>query len=305
MHRGASALHPGRGVYVAEPSGRKRMVTLVLPALDDYEAPRLIRGVKEGLAGSGRRLLIQAADYDFSQEAELLQAIDPALMAGAIIFPPPLSSFAAPLAELVRRGMPAVLLSCLLPGLDLDAVEADHAAIGRAACTLLLERGHRRIGLVDTTGDSPSQRAFQAGADEALAAAGLRFADLPRADTDVADLNPVEPWANGERAARALLAAHPGLTAVVGGNNNLSLGIWRALRALGRRVPAQVSLLSIGDLPAFATLDPPVTAVHSPLEELGRRAAGLLLGRLDGAEAARVERVAPVVELRGSLAPPP
>lgn len=297
--------HPGRGVFVAEPSGRKRMVTLVLPALDDHEMPRIIRGVKQGLAGSGRRLLIQAADYDFSQEAELLQTIDPALMAGVLIYPPPLASFAAPLQELAQRGMPVVVLETVLPGLDLDAVEVDHAAVGRSVFTLLLERGHRRIGVVDHSGDSLSHRALRAGADEALARVGLRYADLPRITTDVTDLNPVEPWANGERAARSLLVGHPDLTALVGSNNNLCLGAWRAARALGRRMPDDLSLVAIGDLPAFASLEPPISSVHRPHEELGRRAALRLLARLDGeAGTACIERLAPEISLRGSVAPP-
>lgn len=295
--------HPGRGVFVAEAAEKRRMVTLVLPALDDYEMPRIIRGVKAGLAGTGRRLLIQAADYDFGQEVDLLHAIDPAIIGGALIFPPPLTALAAPLRELSRR-LPVVLVDTMLPGLDLDGVETDHAALGRSAFARLVEQGHRRIGVIDHTGDSLSDRELRAGADEALAAGGLRFADLPRVATDVTDLNPVEPRANGEKAAAALLRDHPGLTALVGVNNNLSLGAWRALRAAGRRVPDEVSLVSIGDLHAFASLEPPVTAVGQPYEDLGRRAAQRLLARLEGtAEQARIERLPPVVSERASVSP--
>jgi DNA-binding LacI/PurR family transcriptional regulator len=297
--------HPGRGIFVAEQAEKRRMVTLVLPALDDYEMPRIIRGVKAGLAGTGRRLLIQAADYDFGQEVDLLHAIDPAIIGGALIFPPPLSALAAPLRELSQR-MPVVLVETVLPGVDIDGVETDHAAIGRTAFSMLVARGHRRIAVVDHTGDSLSDRELRAGADEALAEAGLCFAELPRITTDVTDLNPVEPWANGEKAASALLRDHPGLTAVVGVNNYLTLGAWRALRNVGKRVPAEVSLVSIGDLHAFSSIEPPVTTVGHPYEELGRRAAQRLVARLEGtAEQVRIERLPPVVSERASVGAAP
>ncbi|MCK6489073.1 MAG: substrate-binding domain-containing protein, partial [Planctomycetes bacterium] len=71
-------------------------------------------------------------------------------------------------------------------------------------------------------------------------------------------------------------------------------------------VPGDVSLVSIGDLHAFSSIEPPVTSVGHPYEELGRRAAQRLVARLDGtAEQVRIERLPPVVSERASVGPAP
>ncbi len=296
--------HPGSGVFVAEPRADWRMVSLVVPGIDDYEIPRIIRGVKAGLVGTDRRLVIQAADHDFRQEMELLTQLDPQHISGAIIYPPPLAAQTAPLRILAQR-LPVVLVNTILDGLDLDGVEGDQLVMGRTAFELLLGQGHRRIGVVDHSGDSLSDRELRLGADEALGRHGLRFAGLPRVVTDVSDLNPVMPWANGERAGRDLLQAHPALTAVIGMNNNLTLGVFRAARAAGRRIPLELSLVSISDNLALGSAEPGVSAVTVDYESLGRRAALRLAARLAGDRGRpRIERLAPLVHLRGSIAAP-
>lgn len=294
--------HPGSGVFVAEAKTDWRMVSLVVPGIDDYEMPRIIRGVKAGLSGTDRRLMIQAADHDFAQEMELLALLDPQHISGAIIYPPPLATQSGPLRALAQR-LPVVLVNTILDGLDLDGVEGDQVVMGRTAVALLLDQGHRRIGVIDHSGDSLSDRELRLGADEALGRQGLRFADLARVVTDVSDLDPVQPWANGERAGLELLRDHPGLTAVIGMNNNLSLGMFRAARAAGRRIPQELALVSIGDNLALGSVEPGVTAVTADYESLGRRAALRLAARLAGDRGLpRIERLAPVVHLRGSVA---
>lgn len=296
--------HPGSGIFVAEPRKDWRMVSLVLPALDDFEMPGIIRGVKAGLVGSERRMVIQAADYDFNQEMDLLALLDPGHIGGAIIYPPPVSARSGPLRELAQR-MPVVLISTVLDGLGIDGVEADHLVMGQEAFTQLLVQGHRRIGIVDHSGDSLSDRELRLGAQEALSRHGLKLTDLPKVTTDVTDLNPVEPWANGERAGRALLTAHPELTAVVGFNNHLTMGVFRAVRGLGLRIPTDISLVAISDLPAFALIDPGVTAVGVDYAALGRRSAMRLVARLNGtAGLPRIERLAPIITPRASVAAP-
>ena len=296
--------HPGSGIFVAEPRQDWRMVSLVLPALDDFEMPGIIRGVKAGLAGSERRMLIQAADYDFNQEMDLLALLDPAHIGGAIIYPPPLSARSGQLREVAQR-MPMVLISTVLDGLGIDGVEVDHLVIGEAAFAQLLNQGHRRIGIVDHNGDSLSDRELRLGVQEALGRHGLKLADLPKVTTEVTDLNPIEPWANGERAGRALLTDHPDLTAVVGFNNYLALGVFRAIKSLGLRIPQDLSLVAISDLPAFNLVEPGINAVGSDYEALGRRAAMRLVARLGGtAGLPRIERLAPVITTRGSVGAP-
>jgi len=294
--------HQGRGLYVTTHEQARRTLVLVLPTLDFDPILKIIRGVKRGLGGSSPKLLVQAADCDFEHEADLLRNLDSSSIAGAIIYPPPMSYFVKALRTLATRDVPHVLIDTAFAELNATSVTTDWFAMGLESMGYLLERGHRRIALVEQNADSTSFRELRGGMNEALRKVGLSYQQLPRFETDAADLNPQEPWANGQRATQRLLADHPDVTAIMGMNEHLSLGALRGAKASGRRVPEDVSVLSIGDLPAFATTDPPVTAFAQAAEEMGRLAGEILVRMLSGeGPAEQSVRLKPTLQERSSV----
>lgn len=81
---------------------------------------------------------------------------------------------------------------------------------------------------------------------------------------------------------RILRAGGPGCTAVFAGDDYVATGAAKALREAGLDVPGEVSLVGFNDTPYIAEdLDPPLTTVHVPAEELGRTAVTLALHRDD------------------------
>lgn len=274
--------HPGRGLYVVGPQARRASVALVLPALDFEQMPRIIRGVKSGLGRGSARMIVQAADCDYDHEADLFENLNVSFVSGAIIYPPPLNSFIEPLRALRRRGVPYVLVDTTLDSLDVDSITTDRLEVGRLAFGYLLERGHRRIGVVDHTGDAVSHVEIREGADEVLRRYGMSFAQLSRVAISADEINADEPWANGMAGAKRLFELAPDLTAVVGMNDNISMGVFLGARAAGYRVPDDMSVMAVGDLRSFAVADPPVTAVDQPHEEMGRAATLRLLDILSG-----------------------
>lgn len=265
--------HPGRGVFVAEPQLKRKHVALVLPTLELESMGMILRGVKAGLASGSRRLIVQAADLDFDQELDLFENLDASFVAGAVIYPPPLTSFVESLRALRDRGVPYVLVNTCFDELDVDAVVTDSTAIGRLAMRHVLERGHRRIGLVDHTADAASNQRVRRGMADALAEFGLDFDTLPRVRTSASDLNDRDPWANGRQAAMRLLQRHDQLTAVLGINEHISMGVLQGVKAMGRRVPEDVSVMAIGELNAFDVSEPGLSCIRVPHEAMGRAAA--------------------------------
>ncbi|MER6799035.1 substrate-binding domain-containing protein, partial [Amycolatopsis mediterranei] len=65
----------------------------------------------------------------------------------------------------------------------------------------------------------------------------------------------------------------------------MALGVLRALRRAGRRVPDDVAVVGFDNAPISRTTDPPLTTVSQPVEALGARAAGELLAVIDGTAA--------------------
>jgi DNA-binding LacI/PurR family transcriptional regulator len=110
-----------------------------------------------------------------------------------------------------------------------------------------------------------------------------------------------------QQAGRALpLAEQPGATAVFVANDQMALGVLRALVEAGIRVPDQVSVVGFDDVPESAYFTPPLTTVRQDFDEVGRLALKLLLDQLaDGAAEEHHVVVEPRLVVRQSSAPPP
>ena len=269
---------PRQGVFVAERRARLRDVALVLPMLQNEQMSRVIRGVRSTLRGAGYRLVIQAADADFDDEVHLLEYLTPALVAGAIIYPPPLESYAKPLRALRDREIPVVQVVNSVDDQTIDAVVIDGFEVGRQAVDLLLRRGHRRIGFVDTEAHTRVWAETRQGMASALRQHGLPADALARVAVSASHLDPERPWYRGELAARELLSREPDLTAVVGVNPHVTLGVVAAVQSLGRRVGPDVSVLAMGsDIPTFSIVRPAMSVVDYPMERMAERAALRLL----------------------------
>jgi LacI family transcriptional regulator len=94
--------------------------------------------------------------------------------------------------------------------------------------------------------------------------------------------------AGGEQATTRLLASGADFTAIVAGNDLIALGVLDALERTGLRCPQDVSLVGFNDMPYVNKLDPPLTTISLPLEEMGALAAQTLLGELDRAEVSNI-----------------
>jgi LacI family transcriptional regulator len=108
---------------------------------------------------------------------------------------------------------------------------------------------------------------------------------------------------SGYRAGR-LLAREPGVSAVFAANDQMALGLMRALTEAGRRVPEDVSVVGFDDIPEAEFFTPPLTTIRQDFAELGRRAMRLVDRVLGGEADAAVPLVEPTLVLRGSTAPP-
>ncbi|QEO13940.1 LacI family DNA-binding transcriptional regulator [Agromyces intestinalis] len=112
-----------------------------------------------------------------------------------------------------------------------------------------------------------------AGPDDSMDAAERRraWADTLRAH-GLAVRDPlVGDWTSASGyAAGAVLAADADATAVFAGNDQMSLGLLRAFREAGRRVPDDMSVIGFDDLPEAAYFEPPLTTVRQDFDGLGR-----------------------------------
>ncbi|MER5268557.1 LacI family DNA-binding transcriptional regulator [Actinosynnema sp. NPDC002837] len=212
------------------------------------------------------------------------------------------------LAAVRARGLPLVVIDQpVLP--DTARVEVDDFGGARLAASSLWEAGHRRFGVVTFAlhpdGHSgPVTPARLASTSFRVTRDRLHgYLDVTGADTPVWECTRSNREL-GRAGARALLSTSPRPTALLCASDELAFGALQAVRDLGLRVPADVSVVGFDDVPAAEHADPPLTTVRQPLADKGRHAGELALRLLDGGRPGEPTRLPVSLVPRDSTAPP-
>jgi DNA-binding LacI/PurR family transcriptional regulator len=182
------------------------------------------------------------------------------------------------------------------PEESVPVVAVDQVAGAAAATRHLLELGHRTVWHIAGPADWLEAQQRVDGWMAALSAAG---ADPP-------------PLLAGDWSARSgyelgqRLAGVRDATAIFAANDQMALGVLRAMHEAGRDVPGEVSVVGFDDIPEAQFFTPPLTTVHQDFNEVGRQSLLLLLEEIRaGARSTTRVVVPPALHVRESTAPPP
>ncbi|WTZ28444.1 LacI family DNA-binding transcriptional regulator [Microbispora sp. NBC_01389] len=200
-------------------------------------------------------------------------------------------------AEGVRQ-LPAGLPVVVVGGggdVPVPVVAVDQVAGAARATRHLLSLGHRTVWHVAGPPNWVDSRGRLSGWRSVLEAEG-RVVPEPL----VGDWTASSGYELGRR-----LAADGGVTAVFVANDHMAMGVLRALREAGRRVPEDVSVVGFDDVPEAAYFWPPLTTVRQDFGELGRQAFRLLLHRIADRDVGPARLVEPELVVRESTAAAP
>ena len=194
-------------------------------------------------------------------------------------------------ADLVGAiGLPLVTACEWVPGLRTTGCRIDNAAAARLAAQHLLDLGHRRLAHI-------------AGPEgNVLSAARLEgFRDVaPDGQLFSGDFS----LGAGAAAAQRWLEMADQPTGVFCASDEMALGFVAECAAHGVRVPEDVSVVGFDDIELSQHFVPPLTTIHQPRAEIGRRAAERLIGLLRGEPAGGMETLPVELTIRRSTAPP-
>jgi LacI family transcriptional regulator len=251
---------------------------------------------ENGADGPGTQMILTVTENDPERELRQLRELLASRVAGLVIAP---SAGVLDDTKRLLAGVPVVELhrAC---GIAAPGVFTDDEQVMAESVLHLAAFGHRRIGYLGTPVALSNGAARLRGVRRGALLAGLDPDALPSCL-----LEPTQD--NGQRGALELLNRPDPPTALLVGGGALSIGAAGAVRASGRRLPDDLSLVVYGDPRWFALSDPPLTTVAVPYPELARRTARLLLERLDdppGATPSPPELIRPELVLAGSTGPP-
>ncbi|MPT16078.1 MAG: LacI family transcriptional regulator [Microbacterium sp.] len=262
-HRAARALR----------TGRSHTLGLVVTTLATVGNSRMLQATAEAAAVRGYALtVVTAADGVEAAFARLAdQGVDGALVLNEASALVPAATL-PPELHLVVVDAPA--------GAGAAVVHSDHAAGSQAATRHLLDLGHETVHHLAGPAGSFAAAERERGWREALADAGVVPPPVVRGD-----------WSaeSGFAAGAAL-----GATAVFCANDQMALGLLRAVAESGRAVPSDVSVVGFDDIPEAANFLPPLTTVRQDFPALAQQAVTALIAAVEG-DATATDRAAPVV----------
>ncbi|WP_250442967.1 LacI family DNA-binding transcriptional regulator [Actinotalea sp. C106] len=273
--------------------GRQSMIAVFAGNTTRYGYARTIQGIEEAARAAGFIVVITVIETD--DPAVVGTGVDLVLgqpVAGAIVleFDPAGDATVAAMPS----SLPLVAATGSSAGSDVPHALMDDVTAAKEATRYLLGLGHRTVHHVAIPPSGrPSGRSV--GWREALEEAGIPVPEIQQAGWE-----PISGYQAGLELARS-----EDVTAVLCGNDELAIGVMRAMAEQGRRVPEDVSVVGFDGQPLAELVSPPLTTVEQDFVALGRQAFALLKGLIDGKDVPQAVTSAPRLVIRSSTAPAP
>lgn len=286
--------------YIRRGSTRKRptgLIDFVIRDLDPNWAMPLVQGAEDEAAKSGVSLVVTSTHGRRIGNRHWVQHLASRRTDAVVLT---VTDFQDGIAEeLSKLNTPVVLVDPLggtAP--TIPAVAATNYEGGLSATQHLLQLGHRRIGIITGPAQLACSRERMQGYRAALAKAGL--------PTD----SRLEHWGDfmaegGQSAAARMLRLPEPPTAIFAGSDQCAAGVYQAARAQGVSIPQELSVVGFDDVMIAKWLQPELTTIRQPLEEMAREAIRMALQLVQGARIAQPrQRLATRLVIRSSTARP-
>jgi DNA-binding LacI/PurR family transcriptional regulator len=272
-------------------SRKSAVAGVVVPDLANPFFGAFVAALEHASRKDGYDLLIVSAGDDPAQEAARLRTLLTWRPAGLIIVPR--GNEVAGLDAALAARVPIVAADRFPTGQAMDVVAVDNRAAAGDVTRHLIAGGRRHI--------------LAAAADLSIGnvrerCEGIRLAAGSEAEIEIIEVGDTLAESRARLTERLTRGLPPDALFTL--NNITTLGALGALAASGLRVPDDIALVGFDDEEWMRAVSPPLTAVHQPVELLGREAWDRLMARIGGdTEPPRQIRLACTLEIRESTAP--
>jgi DNA-binding LacI/PurR family transcriptional regulator len=268
-------------------------VMLIIPDILNPFWPEVARGSQDFLEEQHYSTVFANSDWLEHREMDYLRMARRNRLDGFLINPIHVSE-----AELLALQIPVVIMGIREGYPNLDMVGSDSQVATQKALEYLIRLGHQRIGLLL----GQSLRGLQLQrieiVREVLSGHGLSL------DENLIVQTPYDRQ-GGIRGMSQLLELSNLPTAVLASNDVIAIGAMQVAVERGYRVPADISIMGIDDIPSASMTFPPLTTIRKEKYEIGRVAARLLLDRMQDKPLGGPQKICVPSQLivRGSTGP--
>ena len=247
-------------------SRSSHVISVVVPHLNhvfsDVYFGEIVSGIYEHATDLGYKVLLDIANHRFISTREFVKLMKSRRADGVLFIGS--SMYDDYLMELEHSGYPAVLINHFFPNRGINYIMADYVQSAVIAADHLLSLGHRNIGILAGT-TTHTATVFRDQFIKSCAANGLPADNLIWADGWFTEQG-------GYEGAEWLLKEKPGITAIMAGNDKMAIGAMRYLTRKGVKIPEDMSVLGMDDIPPAQFSTPSLSTIHHDLYRLGTMA---------------------------------
>lgn len=249
-------------------------VGLIVPDNANPFFSELAKGVEDFGFEHGYSVILCNSDYNLDRERSYVELLMAKQVDGLIFIPsgPNTEHVRELLSEMGRR---VVTVDRYTPELETDSIVVDNYAGGRLAAQHLLSLGHERIGCILRPGYLAHINDRIRGFCETLHQEGL---DISESLCVYGGFS----FAEGVRSARELLSRKSRPTAIFAYNDIMAVGVLRAAREIGLRVPDELAVVGFDNISLASFVTPQLTTIDQPKYRIGELAMETVISRLRG-----------------------
>jgi len=247
-----------------------QLVGLIVPDLQNPFFSGIARAVEDIAYEHSYAVMVCNSDENEGKEKFYLDILASEQVSGLIIAPTRYNH--EHIQQLVEDNFPVVIIDRKIENIDADIVVSSSKQGALIAVEQLIQKGHKRIGIINSLQSLYTTQERLAGYQEAHYKNKLPVSDeLLR-------------WGNskqesGAAETRALLSLDNPPTAIFSTNNLMTLGVYEAINRSGKKIPGDIAVIGFDDMPWSSALNPSLTAVSQPFYEMGEKAFQLILDR--------------------------
>jgi LacI family transcriptional regulator len=277
-------------------TGGTRTLGVAISLMANPYFAALMQSIEREAANAGYTILLADTHDAVDTERATVRTLRSRRVDGLLLTPAP--GDGSVISELVALDVPTVLVDRVATRGDVDQVGAENIQATSALTAHLASLGHRRIGMISGAPGLTTSEERSLGYRLGLGRAGLTWTEeLVACGESSRD--------GGALALSTLFALPEPPSALVVGNDSMMVGVLHEARRRGLRIGHDLPVVVYDDVEWADLVDPPLTTMAQPIEEIGRQAVRLLLARIaDPERKPETVRLAPTLRHRASCGCP-
>lgn len=250
-------------------TGKSKTIALVVPSLKNPFFAEIASVVNTEVRKFGYITLIGDSDDHLVNEKKELLHLTSRSLDGMIIVP--CGDEWEHLVKTEEKGLPLVCIDRYFEGAGLSYVSSDNYKGAYSATRYLVEQGHTSIACIQGVKYSTPNIQRVKGFVDAITAAGI---------TSYTVTGDAFSEQNGYLETKLLLQQEKRPTAVFAFSNMIAMGCLKAMREENVSIPENISLITFDDNPYLNYIEPPLTCIAQPVEDICKIAVKILFSRI-------------------------